>query len=173
MPDVIITIDEKEAHQALDHLAKLLSSAELASVLRTEVSPFLRHRTDMNFANQGTRSGGGWKELRPATEAIRYLEGFNPVWPINVRTGEMKNFLSEDPGSVRLATTSATLDWPGPASGDIEDKLQTAQHGRADPHTVPRPVIDFNNADVESVLAIFGSWLELGMAAGSFGEGAP
>jgi hypothetical protein len=58
----------------------------------------------------------------------------------------MESFLAADPGAITGQTTW-TFPAPGAATGELAEKIKTAQQGKASPSTVPRPVIGMNNVD--------------------------
>lgn len=129
-----------------------LSESGLSDFLRDEVDPYLRDRVDARFAGEGDDAVGQWLPLATATENIRAAYGYAPDHPINERTGEMHEFLVNNPGQVTGLGQGAALEFPGSIDGEIATKIMTAQLGRDFPPTQPRPVVALSNIDEEDVL---------------------
>lgn len=156
-PNALATIQiigENTAVQALmTRMEVSLSPMGLSGFLMGGVDPWIRGRAKARFANEGDDVSGRWAPLLETTENIRADEGFGAANPINVRTGELEEYITGTPGGVGLHAMGATLTSPGtPASGNLAKKVQTAQVGKQWPPTVRRPVMGVNEADLAVIL---------------------
>lgn len=137
----------------LTRMENKLLPPNIGAFLHATVDPYLQQRASDRFANEGDDVVGAWSPLQPATAAIRSAHGFGADHPINRRTGELERYIAQSGGDVSLNPLGATLTFPGtPASGELADKVQTAQVGRSFPNTVPRPVLGLNDNDLLAVL---------------------
>lgn len=153
--------DIKGVQAMLSHLETKLLSPAVGAWLTAEVQPYLQERLKQRFDAEGDDVVGKWVPLTAATEAIRTSQGFPAAHPINDRTGELRNYLLNTPGAVNMSPAGATLTMPGtPASGELADKLKTAQSGRDNPLTVPRPVLGMNEADLAAVLTMMATEIQ-------------
>jgi hypothetical protein len=151
--DIQIIGDTAGVEAMLQHLQLKLLPPNIAAFLHVEVDPYLAQRAANRFANEGDDVVGAWPQLQPGTQAIRASQGFGDSHPINVRTGELERYIVSSGGAVATDPSGAELTFPGaPASGELADKVQTAQAGRGVPPTVPRPVLGLNQNDLLAVL---------------------
>jgi hypothetical protein len=153
--DVQIVGDTSGVQAMLMHLHNKLSPGNMASFLLGNVDPFLRTRASARFSGEGDDVVGSWAPLQPATQAIRVNKGYGADHPINRRTGELERYITGTMGSVAVTPLGSVLTSPGtPPSGELADKVSTAQSGRAFPRTVPRPVLGVNERDLAAVLTM-------------------
>lgn len=153
-----IETNVKEVDKVIDTLDHRLEF-EIGDWMRDDLHDFLVNRANQRFASEGDDAVGPWAPLKTATETIRASLGYPPAHPINVRTHDLQNFLSGAPGNVVGAGTWQ-FDWPGDApSGELEDKMQTAQLGRVTPNTVPRPVIGLGVTDYNEIMDSLAAFL--------------
>lgn len=139
----------------LSHLESKLHPPQMGMFLQAYVEPYLQKRAGDRFSNEGDDAVGKWAPLKPATEGIRSSQGYGSAHPINRRTGELEDYIRNTPGSVLIHPAGANLTYPGtPASGELADKVSTAQGGRANPPTLPRPVLGMNTTDLAAVLTM-------------------
>lgn len=162
-----IRIDDREVNEMLDRAVRALDDINLAhGYLESIVVPYLQSSTDRNFEKQGTSTGGKWAELLPVTQEYRFYQGFNPRWPINVRYGDFRDWLTSDPGSTSYMAGGAELTFPGPMGGEQEAKLETSMTGvRA---SAPREVLDLTTTDAAMLLGFFQGYFEAFMTVGGF-----
>lgn len=157
---VTFLVDSKEVDLMFDRAIMATSPLALAGFLRTYIDPFLRQRAGTRFQQEGDDASGSWLPLMESTQEIRSNEGYAPSHPINVRTGELEDYIVNHAGSIVGTATGAVLTLPGdPASGELADKISTAQMGREDPYTVPRPVLALAAADLEYTLVSLGEFI--------------
>jgi hypothetical protein len=146
----------------LTRLENKLLPPNIGAFLKGSVEPFLEMRAQQRFAGEGDDVSGPWAPLQPATQVIRASQGYGADHPINRRTGQLENYIANSGGAVSFNPAGATLTYPGaPASGELADKVQTAQVGRTNPSTVPRPVLDMNNNDLLAVLTATALYIQV------------
>lgn len=143
--------DDSGVQKMLAVLDTALNPVAIAGFLTGVVEPYVHERAEARFADEGDDVVGPWQPLKPATVAIRQAQGYGGAHPINVRTGELESYITEGPGNTLVHPFGATLTMPGqPATGDLADKVRTAQEG--DTRTVARPVMGLNEQDLAFVL---------------------
>lgn len=151
-------VHDAEVEKALFNLTLLLSPPGLGAFLGTSIGPYLTRRAKERFSSEGDDASGPWAPLKPYTVQVRE-EGNWPVsgeHPINRRTGELENWVVGSGWDAYPTAAGATLRFPGTKpSGELRDKVQTAQHGRTNPSTVPRPVLAVNETDLLFTLTAF------------------
>lgn len=151
MSNVEIVVDVKDVNAAIDIIDDRLQN-QLGHWMRDDLHDLLEKRASERFASEGDDASGAWAPLKPATWVQRVRKGFSPAHPINVRTHDLQNFILGSSGSVVGAGTWNYI-WPGdPPSGELMDKMQTAQRGRARPNTVPRPVVALGAGDYGKIV---------------------
>ncbi len=159
--DVLVVGDTTGVQAMLAHLETKLAPPNMGAFLMTRVDPFLQTRAGQRFQDEGDDVVGAWAPLKPATEGIRAAQGYGPSHPINRRQGELEDYIVNSGGGVTIHPAGATLTFPGtPASGELADKVRTAQVGRDIPRTVPRPVLGVNERDLAAVLTMMALELE-------------
>jgi len=144
-------------------LEALLSPVGMAFFLTTDVGPYLRLRAASRFAQEGDSVSGPWAPLAPITQQIREA---NPDWPvgpshpINKRTGELEHYITHSTPEVFPNTLGASLRYPGrPPSGELAEKVETAQRGKKSPPTLPRPVLGIDETDILFVMSRLHFWI--------------
>lgn len=153
--DVFVIGDTAGVQAMLLHLESKLSPPNIGAFLLTKVDPFLRVRAGQRFQDEGDDVVGQWAPLKPATEGIRAAQGYGAAHPINRRTSELEDYIVKSGGGVTVHPAGANLTFPGqPASGELAEKVRTAQMGRTNPNTVPRPVLGLNERDLAAVLTM-------------------
>ena len=158
MPNALSTIqiigDNRSVEFMLTNMEATLNPISIRGFLQVAVDPWIRSRAKTRFANEGDDVSDRWFPLRKATQQFREAAGYGGAGPINVRTGELEEYITGTPGGVRLNGLGATLTSPGtPPKGDLREKVETAQAGKYFPLTPPRPVMGVNEADLTFVLA--------------------
>lgn len=153
--DIRLIGDTAGVQAMLLHLETKLSPPGMGGFLLTHVDPYLRHRARDRFSSEGDDVVGQWTPLTAATQSIRAERGYGPAHPINRRTGELEDYIANSGGAVSIHPAGATLVFPGQAaSGELADKVRTAQVGTDSPRTVPRPVLGMNERDLAAVLTM-------------------
>lgn len=161
-----------QVEQILALVEQRLAGPNVERWLRGPAHDHLTDKAGWAFATEGS---GAWESLSPATENIRESLGYNPSTPINRRTNEMFEFLTNDSPSVNAEFSSsgmtAEMNYPGDtASPRIDEKIKTAQQGRATnpiPNfgpTPPRPVLGAGIGDMEALLSSFTNWFMVDLA---------
>ncbi len=149
MITVSIITDAADALLQFERLDLLLGPASLGLFLAETVDPYLRQRVQNRFAEEGDDVTGKWAPLKYPTTLIRQSLGYGPAHPINRRTDDLYNYVTQTKGGVALTAMGATLNAPGvmPSSNELRFKVATAQSGRNYPPTVARPVLGINETD--------------------------
>ena len=148
-------IDERDVESKLWALDTALNPIAIAGFLGAQVDPYIRTRARQRFRDEGDDVTGKWAPLQEATWNWRMNNGYPPEHPINRRTGELEEYVTQSRSDLNYHTVGAVLKMPGdPPSGELKDKVTTAQSGRADPNTQPRPVIGMNERDLTAVMTM-------------------
>lgn len=131
-----ITVNTTALESRLSGIEENLSEASMAAFLMGTVSPRLSRQANKRFAKSGDAASGKWPALAPSTVEIRKSMGFTPgtrQGEINVRTGELRDWLVNPMPSVVHDGAGTTLHWPAdqPRSAHLRRKLaQAAGKGR-------------------------------------------
>lgn len=137
---------------------------DLEKFMRDDLVQYIQNRAQGRFANEGDDAVGQWAPLKPATEVRRASKGFSPAHPINVRTGDLRSYITNDSGTVSGGADEWTLTWPDPPpSGELQEKTETAQRGKAYPSTVARPVIGLGASDISRITDDLGRFIQGGL----------
>jgi hypothetical protein len=150
--DVEILGDTRQVDNILRSLYGAFEDQTLAwDFLQDYVDPVLRKRTEERFQGEGDDVSGPWLPLAPATVLRR-----GSAHPINVRTGQMKRYLLDEPPDIVTHSLGATMWSPGrTGSRELQSKVGTAQQGGTTPEgrpVPPRPVLGVNENDAELIL---------------------
>jgi hypothetical protein len=144
--------DTKGVDVLLDRLMVTLSPEGLAAFLGSTVEPYFRKRAAIRFRDEGDDVSGKWAPLLESTKEIRTQAGYGEG-PINRRTGELEAFIEDSQSDVRVTPLGSILTMPGDTpTGELAEKVKTAQQGKDNPRTVPRPVLGMNEVDLAFVL---------------------
>ena len=144
----------------LERLEVAVAGPSLAMFLDQRVEPWLRERAERRFAGEGDDVVGAWAPLKAYTQAVRQAAGYGPEHPINKRTGELERYITQGNNKQTFSNLEASLTMPGAAgTTKVQDKLKTAQGGKALPRTVARPVLGMNHIDMIEVLSTLGGYL--------------
>jgi len=153
-----IDVDASEVTAAIDLLDRRLQ-IELGDWMRNDLHDHLVTRAASRFSSEGDDASGPWAPLTPGTEAIRARRGFPAAHPINIRTHDLQRFILGSTGNV-VGAGAWQFQWPDdPPSGTLVDKMQTAQMGRVNPNTVPRPVVAIGAHDYNEILDSLSAFL--------------
>lgn len=162
---VLVRVQKDEVLLKLGRLDRALSGDMLEGFLKNAAVPEMQERSNINFEEQGT-SEGPWDALKEITQQYRAQQGYNPAFPINVRSGAMRDFVTSSPGVSRSLSDGAEVTFPGPApDGGVETKFETAQIG--DSRTVPRPVVTLDAQDAATMLGFLDAWIHLFVETGT------
>lgn len=139
-----------------------VSGPSLYRFLDTTASLYFQEEIGLRFAYEGDSKSGDWPDLADSTNEIRSALGFPPITPINIRTGDLENWLTTS-YDVTVGPMSASMDLPGPAPDAIlAKKLETAQRGESagdNPFpnagsTPPRPVLAVDETDLAELVVL-------------------
>jgi hypothetical protein len=146
-----VRVNRKSVDQMLLNLSSALSDSSLEEYLLTNGVGILSERTIDRFNAEGDDATGRWQPLAVTTQRIRQSLGYGAEHPINRRSDEMMDTVLSDPGEVTSAS-DVTLLWPGAdLPQQVVEKLETAQHGKGNPNTPPRPVLAVSNIALDLV----------------------
>ena len=168
MPGLVemqMTGDAKQVAHMLNRLYVSIDPTMLTLFLGSTVETYLTKRAQNRFRSEGDSAvGGPWEQLHEATWAYRSAQGYGSQHPINIRTGEMENYIVGTPGRAYPHSLGATLIYPGtPPKGELKKKVETAQIGRsARPVTDPRPVLGMDETDLTAVLTSLSLYIARG-----------
>lgn len=159
--DVQILVKEKQVQALLHSLDTALNPVAIAAFLGATVDPHIRRRAQERFTSEGDDVSGKWLPLTPATQQIRAQMGYGSAHPINVRSGQLQDYVVDSANAIAVTPLGAVLRMPGkPAAGTLKDKVRTAQKGSDDGRTPARPVIGMNEQDLAFVLAALGGYIQ-------------
>lgn len=155
-------LNDKEVKSLFRKLEVLMGAEGLATFLGTTVGPYLRERAEDRFAMEGDDVTGPWAPLSDVTVAIREGTGFPGAHPINRRTGELEEWVTQgNYFAYPVGPDMASLRFPGSdPSPSVKRKLDTAQRGKTSPTTPPRPVLGVNEKDLLFVTAALHAAIE-------------
>lgn len=152
--DVYIN-DVKGVQTVVTAFEHALNQAAIARWLGDFGPKLLQDRASDRFDTEGDTASGRWADLKPFTESTREALGYGGSHPINVRTGQLRAWLTSNMGELRTAGgQTALLEWPSapPMANELIDKLQVAQQGLQNPKTVARPVVAVDAFDLEELM---------------------
>lgn len=141
---------EDTATPQVNALELAISNASMAMWLDATANTYIQSRAAQRFASEGDDISGPWAPLSPATVANRIAEGYPGANPILHRTGELEQYITKSNGTITDTGADVTLQTPGPPSGELAVKVQTAQKGKG--RTPARPIMGINETDVEVLL---------------------
>lgn len=168
MIEVEVVADPKSpALKMLTHLDLLMSPASIAGFLKNFVVNYFQQQAEQRFAMEGDEATGKWAPLKQSTVEIRTSKGFG-AGPINVRTGELKDFVTTNEGSIGI-DVGATLEWPTglPEGTDLMYKYRTAQTGTSSGRVPARPVVGMSFRDMAAINVMLGGFLDTAKKAGA------
>lgn len=164
--DVSIVGTQHGVEAMLLHLERVTSPPMIGAWLETSVTYWLSNRARERFDTEGDDVTGPWMELGEYSQRRRAEQGYGSEHPINVRTGELEDYIVNSDGDVTIAPMGATLKYPGPDPvGDLAIKVETAQVGMTDSngnYTPPRPVLGMNTTDLQAILVSLAQFIQRG-----------
>lgn len=150
-----------------------LSPIGISAFLGGAVGPYLKERARDRFINEGDDVSGRWAPLKQSTVERRERGDWavSGAHPINVRTHELQNYITQSSWAVTPTPVGASLAYPGKRTSkkSLREKVKTAQQGKTHPSTVARPVLGMNEHDLGYVVAMLafhvqgtGRWMQGG-----------
>lgn len=159
---IVVDVDSENVEQMLARTTLALSTVGMFTFLSGVVGPWLKERAEDRFAAEGDDVSGKWLPLEAYTEQVRAAGGFGAAHPINRRTGEMENYITQGGWDVVSAAGFSQLTFPGNVPNSREaTKVATAQIGASYPSTPARPVLGVNEVDLAFVLAALAAHVTL------------
>lgn len=143
-------VDTSDVEDMLFDVMAALGPAGLSSFMALRMTPWLQHRAEDRFVEEGDDASGRWGPLMASTIERRERAGYGGAHPINVRTGEMEAFITGAIGQAISTPEGVTLVYPSEEpDGKLYDKVLYAQEGRGGNHQgTPRPVLAIGETDV-------------------------
>lgn len=158
-----IFVDDRDVRRVIAALNVTLSDESLEQFLVQRVQPYLKERAEARFRRQGDDRSGRWAPLKPSTKRKRKAEGFPPSRPINIRTGELHDFIMGSAAGHGSGGGQAYLSMPGRGTPGQEIKALIAQRGNRRTGQPARPVLAINQVDARQINRRLGWWIELGV----------
>ena len=162
MTNVSFEVDIAEPTAMLVEKISNTSAPVLAKWMATRAIPWLADRAEARFDEEGDDASGPWPPLAYPTQQIRSFEGYGATGPINVRTGELQDYVVGSAGDIRATSYTASLKWPDATAGELTRKMISAQRGRKSPPTPPRPVVAFSEVDRSNLISSLQDWVNAG-----------
>lgn len=171
-----IEMDTTSVDTMLDKLVLATSQTSLEEFMRVEVNEFFETRIGDTFNEEGGVKTGFWAPLSEATVAIREALGYGGDSPINVRTGELQDFVQY--GREYLQGDDwVEMQVPGsPPDPITAQKLKTAQQGNpSNPipgfgPTPPRPILAVDEMDLARIMEMLVVHIDGYLVAGGLGS---
>lgn len=171
-------VDDREVRRAIVNVEAAVSSPSMEQFLSGRVDPYLKGQAEIRFRREGDSRTGKWKPLAKYTQRDRVWEGYGAEHPINVRTGDLHDYITRRPGVSRSGAGQAFLTLPGPGTALQEEKLSVAQRGKARNSigagpdgrekligSVPaRPVLAMNMLDNRQIMRRLEQWVIAGVS---------
>jgi hypothetical protein len=161
-----VSLDEAPVEAMLLRIQTAMSPASLTAYLEGEVRPYWHEEAHRHFGTQGTDTAA-WAPLAQRTQDERAQLGFDPEYPIQIRTGELEKYLTSDEGKVEADGTGAQWTYPGPTDGLTEKKYKLAQQGNL--RTPPREIVQASELNLLDVTTLLMGHLEKMLAVGTLG----
>lgn len=159
----MFAVDMSDVDRMFRLMESRLDDSALAVFLKNEMEPYLQQRAAQRFASEGDDATGTWLPLSPATESMRISQGFAGPHPINKRTGELERYITQSAGNINSAPGGIELVYPGTdPTGALFDKTSTAQKGKPNPKTNPRPVLAVGATDMNHFMTELAFYIQNG-----------
>lgn len=163
MGTIEIEVNALDVERMLSLAEDSFSEPRVMHWMNTDLHDYFASETISRFSDGIDRNTGVWRKLSDATEHLREQQGYDPDWPINVRTGELFDYVVN---TFRIDTDGQDLTFVTPDDERVDAttaiKLEHAQFGASDNPiegfgpTPPRPVIGFDaDADAQAILMNF------------------
>jgi hypothetical protein len=152
-----IEVDSFDTDMMLDITMWAVHGESLLRFLQDDAHEYFREEIALRFAYEGDSKSGNWGPLHDATVDIRRALGYGGETPINVRTGDLFDFVTRS-YDVMGGEDWAMLTLPGdPPNPTVAQKLKTAQQGSSNNPlgygpTMPRPVLALGESDMVVLL---------------------
>lgn len=166
-------IDDAQVRRTTLALTRVVEAQSLEIFLTGRAEPYLKQRATARFRRQGDDRTGRWKPLAESTKRKREAEGFPASRPINIRTGELHDYITKGPSLHGAGAGQAYLVLPGPGADEEQMKAVMAQRGSSDGRTPARPVLAISEVDTRQLTRRLNWWVNesLEMALGGTWQG--
>jgi hypothetical protein len=162
--DLELVGDAVEVERMLVYLDSIFSGPGVVAFLAGNVGPYLRDRARDRFFQEGDSASGAWAPLSPASQEVRSRLQVGADHPINRRTGELEEYITQSQWTVSMNALGATLSYPDepPKTLSLKEKMRRAQEGSDHPPTVARPVLGVDEVDLAYVVSILVFFIQAG-----------
>ena len=164
---MVIDVDDRDLVNQLLALYHRLSDQGLEEYLEDIAHPYLQDRAAARFAAEGDDAVGKWLPLDATTVQIRLALGYGGAHPINVRTRDLLTYMITAGAETGKIADGMELTFPA-SGGDplIQEKIRTAQTGKAIPSTPPRPVVALSEKDGTDLTMLLSDYITDGLIGG-------
>lgn len=161
---ITFEVDAKDVNARLAKFQDNTEAPRLPHFIQDDLAAFLQLRAEERFKNEGDDAVGAWAPLSAATENIRASKGFSSAHPINKRTGDLERFVTGSRGKLTSEGGGFGITFPDdPPSGDLSQKMITAQIGRPNPRSPARPVVGLSQVDEEGIMDLLSEYITKGL----------
>ncbi len=163
--NVVYEVDDRGVQKLLRRMDTALDPTAIAAFMGAVIHPYIQKRAKGRFASEGDDVSGKWDPLKEATNSFRIHSqpSYPPEHPINARTGELERYITQSNPYISPTPAGAVYRYPGaPAKGELRTKVETAQIGKPDPNTRPRPVLGMNENDLAFVVTALATYIQVG-----------
>lgn len=152
---------EGNVRSKLAKLQALLDPAAVGVFLNEAIEKQINIRARQRFQSEGDDASGKWAPLSPGTQNIRESMQYGAAHPINVRTGELRDFIENGDARIAIEPSAATLTLPSSVpSGNLGKKFKGAQQGEG---TAPaRPVLALGATDLAQTVTALEQYIRSG-----------
>lgn len=146
------TIDAASTEAAMGLLQEKISIGAIGEWLGSDVNNFLQQRAKARFSSEGDDAAGRWTSLADTTVAIREALGYGGPSPINIRTGDLFQYVTGSAGQVTESSEGVALDFPNLNNNTVQAQLSNAQSGNKRTGAPARPVIALGEQDLLGIM---------------------
>lgn len=157
----------KPLQRRVSLVERRLSEVAISGHLGTTVKPYLSRQARKRFQVQGDEASGPWATLTTATNSWRASLGFNPIKPINVRTGHLREMITNSKPDVTTTPQMSVLSFPGNNILDRPDMFHRVQQAVGNRRGPARPVVAMDGTDIAWVLASMQKFVVSGVEIGA------
>lgn len=164
---MVLDLDDRDLVNQLLALRHRLSDPGIEEFLEDIADPYLKDRAAARFSAEGDDAVGRWLPLDATTQQIRLALGYGAAHPINVRTRDLMTYiLSSGPETSKVAD-GMQLTFPASGADPLtQEKIRTAQAGKAIPLTPPRPVVALSEKDGSDLTMLLSDYITEGLMGG-------
>jgi hypothetical protein len=164
-----VFVQAKSVEALLMRASVAVSPESMVMWLSGPMKSAIQGRAQERFVNEGDDvSNGPWEQLSEATQNWRNSYGFGPSHPINVRSGQLEDYVTRSAAAVVPTSWGASMVYPGspPGGGALAGTLHTKFVGaqRGEGSAPPREVLGLTTTDLELGLTSLTGWIVAALA---------